>query len=220
MARKKTFAVIGLGQFGKSVLSELINLDFEVLAIDILQERVNEVANIATHALICDTTDEEALINIGIKNIDHVVVAIGANVQASILTSLILKELNVKEITVKAQNDYHERVLNKIGITDIVHPEKDMGKKIARRVSSRFIYDQLELSQKHSLIEIKPSDKITNKSLKTLNLRNKLGINIVAIKRDDDIIIPNAEMVIEENDILIVVGTNQAIDRFEKFLLA
>src|SRR5690554_2637550 len=169
MARRKTFAVIGLGQFGKSVLNELINLDYEVLAVDIKEERINEVASIASHAIICDTTDEEALINIGIKNIDHVVVAIGENVQASILTSLILKELNVKEITVKAQSDYHARVLNKIGITDIIHPEKDMGKKIARRISSRFISDQLELSQKHSLVEIKVSAKIIKRSLEELN---------------------------------------------------
>jgi len=218
MARRKTFAVIGLGQFGKSVLNELINLDYEVLAVDIKEERINEVASIASHAIICDTTDEEALINIGIKNIDHVVVAIGENVQASILTSLILKELNVKEITVKAQSDYHARVLNKIGITDIIHPEKDMGKKIARRISSRFISDQLELSQKHSLVEIKVSAKIIKRSLEELNLRNKLGINVVAIKRADDIIIPNAERIIEENDIIIVVGRNQAIERFEKFL--
>ncbi len=219
MARKKTFAVIGLGRFGKSVLNELIELDNEVLAIDIQEERVNEVSNIASHAIICDTTDEEALINIGVKNIDHVVIAIGDNVQASILTSLILKELNVAEITVKSQNDYHERVLKKIGITDIIHPEQDMGKRIARRISSRFISDSLELSKKYSLVELRANGKILNKTLLELNLRNKLGINVVAIKRNDEIIIPDADEKIIQNDIIIIVGNNQAIEKFEKHLL-
>ncbi len=220
MARKKTFAVIGLGRFGTSVLNELIELDNEVLAIDINDERVNEVSNIASHSIICDTTDEDALVNIGIKNIDHVVVAIGDNVQASILTSLILKELNVEEITVKAQNDYHERVLKKIGITDIIHPEQDMGKRIARRISSRFISDTLELSKKYSLVELKATDKIINKKLIELNLRNKLGINIVALKRNDDILIPEADDYIKENDIIIIVGSNFSIEKFEKYLIS
>ncbi|QVK17077.1 TrkA family potassium uptake protein [Mycoplasmatota bacterium] len=220
MARKKTFAVIGLGRFGKSVLQELIGLDNEVLAIDINEERVNEVSNIASHAIICDTTDEEALINIGVKNIDHVVIAIGDNVQASILTSLILKELNVSEITVKAQNDYHERVLKKIGITDIIHPEQDMGKRIARRISSRIISETLELSKKYSLVELKATGKIVNKTLLELDLRNKIGINIVALKREDNIIIPDADEVINSNDTIIIVGSNQSIDKFEKYLLS
>lgn len=219
MARKKTFAVIGLGRFGRSVVNELIELDNEVLAIDINEELVNEVSNIASHAIICDTTDEEALINIGIKNIDHVVVAIGVNVQASILTSLILKELNVEEITVKAHNDYHERVLKKIGITDIIHPEQDMGKKIARRISSRFISETLELSKEYSLVELRASGRILNKSLLELDLRKKMGINIVALKRNESIIIPKADEKITPNDLLIIVGANNSIERFEKHML-
>jgi len=219
MARKKTFAVIGIGRFGRSVLNELIALDNEVLAIDISEERINEVSNTASHAIICDTTDEEALINIGVKNIDHVVVAIGDNVQASILTSLILKELNVAQITVKSQSNYHERVLNKIGITDIIHPEQDMGKRIARRISSRFISETLELSKKYSLVELKATGKILNKTLLELNLRNRIGINIVALKRNDEIIIPDADEMIKDNDIIIIVGSNLSIDRFEKYLI-
>lgn len=219
MARRKTFAVIGLGRFGKAVLEELITLDNEVLAIDIKEELVNEVSSIASHAIICDSTDEDALIDIGIRNIDHVIVAIGENVQASILTSLILKELNVKEITVKAQNDYHERVLKKIGISDFIHPEADMGKRLARRITSRFISETLELSKQYSLVELKVSgNKNLNKSLQELDLRKKYGINVVAIKRGDSIIVPNADEVISEMDIIIIVGSNHAIDKFEKYL--
>jgi trk system potassium uptake protein len=218
MARKKTFAVIGLGRFGKAVLNELIALDNEVLAIDIDEAAVNEVAGIASHALICDATDEEPLLNIGIKNIDHVVVAIGENVQASILTSLILKELEVKEITVKANNSNHERVLRKIGIQDIIHPEADMGKRIARRITSRFISETLELSKKYSLVELRAAGKILNKTLMELDLRKRFGINVVAIKRGDEILVPDAEELIVEKDIIIVVGSNPAIEKFEKQL--
>jgi len=220
MARKKTFAIIGLGRFGRSVLNELIKLDNEVLAIDIDEELVNEVSNIASHSIICDSTDEEALINIGVKNIDHVVVAIGENVQASILTSLILKELDVCEITVKAHNDYHERVLKKMGITDIVHPEQDMGKRIARRIASRFISETLELSKEYSLVELRAAGRIINKSLVELDLRKKMGINIVALKRNDTIIIPDADVTIRPNDLIILVGDNPSIERFEKHMLS
>ncbi|MDF2700430.1 MAG: ktrC [Haloplasmataceae bacterium] len=220
MTRKKTFAVIGLGRFGRSVLDELIKLDNEVLAIDMDESLVNDVANIASHTIICDSTDEEALKNIGIKNIDHVVVAIGENLQASILTSLILKELNVNEITVKAHNEYHERVLRKIGITDIIHPEQDMGKRIARRIASRFISESIELSKEFSLVELRASGRIINKSLLELQLRNRYKINVVAIKRNDQIIIPDAEESIKVNDLLIIVGDNKSLEKFEKHLLA
>jgi trk system potassium uptake protein TrkA len=218
MARKKTFAVIGLGRFGKAVLNELMALDNEVLAIDIDEASVNDVVGIASHALICDATEEEQMLNIGIKNIDHVVVAIGVNVQASILTALILKELNVKHITVKANNLNHERVLRKIGIDDIIHPEADMGKRIARRISSRIISETLELSKTYSLIEIKASSKVFKRSLAELDLRGRMGINIVAIKRGDEILVPHAKDLIQENDVLVVVGSNLSLDKFEKHL--
>ena len=220
MPRKKTFAVIGLGRFGRSVLSELIKLDNEVLAIDKDEDLVNAVSHIASHAIICDSTDEEALINIGIKNIDHVIVGIGENVQASILTSLILKELDVNEITVKAHNEYHERVLKKIGITDIIHPEEDMGKRLAKRITSRFISETIELSKRYSLVELRASGRILNKTLLELDLRRKMGINIVAIVRDQLIVIPDANDVIHPNDLIVLVGENEAIERFEKHMLS
>jgi trk system potassium uptake protein len=219
MARKKTFAIIGLGRFGRSVLNELIELDNEVLAIDINEDLVNEAASVASHALICDSTDEESLKNIGIKNIEHVVVAIGENVQASILTSLIIKELGVSEITVKAHNDYHERVLKKIGITDIIHPEQDMGKRIARRISSRFISETLELSTKYSLVELRASGRVLGRTLLDLDLRRRFGINVVALKRGDEIIVPDAEELIKTNDLIILVGENGSIEKFEKHML-
>lgn len=220
MAVKKEFAVIGLGRFGGSICQTLIDLGMEVLAIDINEERVNEYSTIATHAVIGNTTDEEVLKKLGIRNFDHVMVAIGDNIQASILTTLILKELGVKHVTVKAQNDYHEKVLRKIGADYIVHPERDMGKRIAHNLVSNNVLDYLELSDKHSIVEFVASERLINHSILDLNVRAKYGVNIVAIKREEDIIVsPLANEVIRPNDILIIIGADTHINRFEKALI-
>lgn len=217
---KKQFAVIGLGRFGGSVCRELTRQGVEVLAIDISEERVNEVKNIVTHAVILDSTDENALKSIGIRNFDHVIVAIGEDIQASILTTLMLSELGVKHITVKAQNDYHEKVLQRIGAHLIVHPERDMGVKIAHSIASNNVLDYLELSDKHSIMELVAGRKIDGKTLIELNIRAKYGINIIGIKRGEELIIsPPANEQILYGDVLIVIGADVDIERFEKVLL-
>lgn len=214
---RKEFAVIGLGRFGGSIVRELANQGLEVMAIDSQEERVNEFSMIASHAVVGDTTDETVLKSIGIRNFDHVIVAIGDDIQSSILTTLILKELGVNHITVKAQNDYHEKVLLKIGADTVVHPERDMGKRIAHKLVSNSILDYLELSDKHSIVEIVAGGGLVNHTILELDVRAKFGINIVAIKRGDDInVSPQANEVILENDILIVIGTDVDINRFER----
>ena len=154
----------------------------DVMAIDISPERVEEFAHIATTAVSADTTDESALWSLGIRNFEHVVVAIGENIQASILTTLILKEIGVKRITVKAQNDYHAKVLQKIGADQVVHPERDMGKRIANNLVSNNILDYLELSDEYSIVEIRANEKLAGSTLIDLDIRAKYGVNIVAIK--------------------------------------
>ncbi|MGM9928244.1 MAG: potassium channel family protein [Bacillus sp. (in: firmicutes)] len=217
---KKEFAVIGLGRFGGSICRELIKLGVEVLAIDHVEERVNEFASIASHAVIGDTTDESVLKSLGIRNFDHVIVAIGDDIQASILTTLMLKELGVKDITVKAQNDYHEKVLRKIGADHVVHPERDMGRRIAHKIVSNNVLDYLELSDEHSLVEIVASEKLDGKSLIDLDIRARYGINIVGFKRANEIIVsPQANEIIQKGDVLIVIGADNDITRFEKKVL-
>lgn len=214
---KKQFAVIGLGRFGGSICKELMDLGVDVLAIDKDPNRVNAYAQIVTHAVVGDTTDESVLKSIGIRNFDHVIVAIGDDIQASILTTLILKELGVKNITVKAQNDYHEKVLVKIGADRIVHPERDMGKRIANNMVSNNVLDYLELSDEYSIVEIVANKRLSGHSLMELNIRAKYGINIVAIKRGEEIIVsPQANEVILDKDILIAIGTDENINLFEK----
>ena len=217
---KKEFAVIGLGRFGGSICRALSEEGLEVMAIDMDEDKVNEFANVASHAVVGDTTDETVLKSLGIRNFDHVIVAIGDNIQASILTTLILKELGVKDITVKATNDYHEKVLSKIGADRIVHPERDMGKRIAHKIISNNVLDYLELSDEHSIVEIVANERLHGNSIIDLDIRAKYGINIVAMKRNKDIIVsPQANEIIQKNDILIVIGADTDINRFEKRLL-
>ena len=217
---KREYAVIGLGRFGGSICKELSKEGMEVLAIDIDENKVNEFKNIAAHAVIADTTDEAALKELGIKNIDHVIIAIGDNIQASILTTVILTDLGVKKITVKAQNDHHEKILNKLGANHVVHPERDMGRRIAHSLISNNILDYLELSDEHSIVEVKAGKKMIDKTLIDLNIRAKYGCNVVAIKRGKDInVSPSADYALKENDILIVIGADKDISKFEKHLV-
>jgi len=218
---QKEFVVIGLGRFGGSIVRELITQGADVMAIDIVPERVDEFAAIATQAVVADTTDEAALKSLGIRNFEHVIVAIGDDIQSSILTTLMLKEIGVKKITVKAQNDYHEKVLRKIGADQVVHPERDMGIRIANNIISSNVLDYLELSDKHSIMEIKVNEKIAGHSIIDLDIRAKYGINIVAVKRGNDIFVsPPPDEQLQLNDVLIIIGADVDINRFEKKVLS
>ncbi|PWU69010.1 potassium channel family protein [Gracilibacillus dipsosauri] len=219
---KREFAVIGLGRFGGSICRELSEEGMDVLAIDIHEEKINEYKNIVAHAVIADTTDENTLKELGIRNFEHVIVAIGENIQASILTTLMLKELGIKKITVKAQNDYHEKVLNKIGADHVVHPERDMGRRIAHNIISTNILDHLELSDDHSIVEVKAGSRMHGKTLIELDIRAQFGCNVVAIKQANDKQInvsPMADQIIDQDDVLIVIGADKDISRFEKQLV-
>lgn len=214
---KREFAVIGLGRFGGSICEELSVEGMKVLAIDCDEAKVNEFKDIATHAVIADSTDEKILKEIGINNVDHVIVAIGDDIQASILTTVILADMDVEKITVKAQSDYHEKILNKIGADHVVHPERDMGKKIAHSLISSNILDYLELSEDYSMVEVKSGRKMLGKSLIELDIRAKFGCNVVAIKHDKEMnVSPRANYQIQADDVLIVIGADEDISKFEK----
>ncbi|UXV56729.1 TrkA family potassium uptake protein [Staphylococcus aureus] len=213
----KEYVVIGLGRFGGSIVRELNALDMDVMAIDHDENRVNEYSDIATHAVVADTTDEAVMKSLGIRNFDHVIVAIGENIQSSTLTTLILKELGVKKVTAKAQNDYHAKILNKIGADTVVHPERDMGRRIAHNVASASVLDYLELADEHSIVELKATEKMAGQSIIDLDIRAQYGINIIAIKRGKEFIIsPNPNINLEIGDILIMIGHDNDLNRFEK----
>ncbi|WP_156856311.1 TrkA family potassium uptake protein [Oceanobacillus sp. AG] len=216
----KDYAVIGLGRFGGSICRELSREGKQVLAIDIDEAKVNEFKNIASHAVILDSTDEESLKEIGIHNFEHVIVAIGDSLQASILTTVILTDLHVERITVKAQNDYHEKILRKLGVDRVIHPERDMGRRIAQNIISNNILDFLDLSDDHSIVEVKTGKKMIGKSLIDLDIRANFGCNVMAIKSGETIdVSPSPEYVFKPDDILLVIGSDDDIHRFEKQLI-
>ncbi|WP_139368293.1 potassium channel family protein [Evansella clarkii] len=213
---KKQFAVIGLGRFGGSVCRELVRQGHEVLVIDMDEHKVNDYANIATHAVVADTTDESVLRSLGIRNFDYVIVAIGDDLQASILTTLLLKELKIKNVWVKAKNDYHHKVLVKIGADQVVHPEKDMGRRVAQQMSDEKVIDFIELSEEYSIVELIATDLLEGKTLIQLDIRARYGVTVLAIKKGEEInISPEPDYQIMKNDLLIVIGHNKDIKRFE-----
>ncbi|MBU5366307.1 potassium channel family protein [Enterococcus devriesei] len=216
---KQSFAIIGLGRFGGSICRTLIESGQEVLAIDSSEDRVNEYMNIATHTVVANAQDEMTLRSLGIRNFDHVIVAIGEDIQASILVTLMVKEMGVPNILAKAQNEYHARVLEKIGADRVVHPERDMGQRIAHNLVSKNILDYLELSDEFSLAEINVTNrKFYGKTLDELDFRQRFGLNIVAIRRDkqDPIVAPAADEVVQKDDHLVVIGRDEDVDYLDE----
>lgn len=213
----KSYAVIGLGRFGASVAQALYNMEYDVMVIDENEERVQDHIGIATHAVQADTTDEQALRDVGIRNFDVVVVAIGADIQASILTTLILKEMGVKMIVAKAQNERHGQVLYKVGADRVVFPERDMGLRVAHNLISPNVLDFVELAADYSIAEVAASEKTAGKTLADLNVRARFGVNVMAIKSGAEFnIAPSANDVIQEGDILVVIGHNNDLKKFEE----
>lgn len=215
--KTKQFVVIGLGRFGSSIAKTLYSLGHEVLAIDVDEEVVQDISDHVTHAVQADATDEATLKSLGIRNFDIAVITIGSDVQSSVLVTLLVKELGVKYVIAKAQNELHAKVLYKIGADRVVFPERDMGIRVAHNLCSSNILDYIELSADYSIMEVTALDEWENRSLKELNMRSNYGINIMAIKRGNDInIAPSADEVIKHGDVLVVIGGTEDIKNIER----
>lgn len=216
---KKQFLIIGLGRFGSSIAKTIYELGHDVLAIDKDEEKVQEISDYVTHAVQMDSTDESILKTLGVTNFDVAVVTIGSNLQDSVMATLILKELGVKYIIVKANNELHAKVLTKIGADKVVLPERDMGTRVAHNLVSSNILDYIELSEEYSILEIEAIKEWFNKSLKEIEIRKKHGINVVAIKRGEKVnISPSAEDIIKENDVLVALGSAKDLNKFESMI--
>lgn len=215
---KKQFIVIGLGRFGSSVARTLAGLGQEVLAVDIDEERVKQLAPVVTHAVQADTTDAGTLKSLGVGNFDVGVVAIGENLQAGILTALLLKELGVPHVVAKVANELHGQVMEKIGVDRIIYPEREMGKRLAHSLVSPSLLDYIELAEDYRIEEVVAPKSMDGKTLRELNLRNKLGISVIVIKRGEDnmIISPGAEAVVYQGDTLVIIGKNSDLSRLNR----
>lgn len=212
----RQFLVIGLGRFGSSVAKALYSAGYEVMAVDKNMEIVQDIKDNVTHAVQVDITSEAAIKSLGLNNFDAVVVAIGTDLEASILVTLIAKEVGVKYIVAKASSDSHAKVLSKIGADRIVFPERDMGERIANNIISSSILDYIELSHDYSIMEVSALTEWWGRSLGQLDMRRKYGINVLAIKHDKKInVSPAADAVINEDDIIIAVGPNDNLKKLK-----
>ncbi|CAG9364380.1 TPA: TrkA family potassium uptake protein [Clostridium perfringens] len=212
----KQFVIIGLGRFGSSVAKTLYALGHDVLAIDYNEDLVQEISDSVTHAVQMDATDENALRTLGLRNFDVAVVTIGANIQASIMATLLVKDMGIKYIIAKGNSDLHAKVLYKIGADRVILPEKDMGVRVAHNLVSSSILDYIELSPDYSIIEIESPKEWYGKSMKELSLRSKYGINVMAIKRNNEVnISPDADDVINKDDIVVAIGSAEDLTKLE-----
>lgn len=213
----KSYIVIGLGRFGSEVARELCRQGQEVLAIDVRSDLVQHVANDVTHAVVANSQDKDVLRALGAGNFDCAVIAIGEDLGASVLSIMNLKELGVPYIVCKAHDETHRRVLEKLGADRVVIPEQEYADRLAKSLSSANVLDYIELSGEYGIIEVPVPKAWYGKSLKELNVRAKLGINILAIKYDGATeISPSADYIMKEKAIMLVLGGTKALEAVQK----
>lgn len=215
--KSKQYAVIGLGRFGASVARTLHKLGYEVLAVDSDEEMTQKFSDEVTYVVQADTTDENSLKAMGIRNYDVVVVAIGDDIQANVVTTLLLKEMGVPYIVAKARNELHGKMLEKIGADRVIYPERDMGQRVAHNIISNNVLDYIELAPNLSLAEVKTPSCYVGKTLAQADLRSRYGVNVVAMKRGERIIVPPLPSeVMQAEDILIIVGGIEGVQSLEE----
>ena len=213
----KSYAVIGLGRFGSALARQLCKLGAEVLALDVKGDYVQQIANDVTHAVVGDAQDKEVLRALGVRNLDCAVIAIGDNLAASVLITMNLKELGVPYIVCKAHDETHRRVLEKLGADRVVIPEQENAIRLARSLASPNVLDYIELSHDYGIIEVPTPKGWLGSSLRKLNVRAKLGVNIIAVERDGKVEVtldPDREL--SDGDVLVVLGDNKALERVQR----
>ena len=213
----KSYVVIGLGRFGQTLARQLCMLGAEVLAMDTNNDLVQQVAEDVTHAVVGDAQDKDVLRALGVRDFDCAIVAIGTNLAASVLTVMNLQELDVPYIICKAHDETHSRVLKKLGVDKVVIPEQENAARLARSLNSHNVLDYIELSEDYGILEIPAPQSWIGKTLKELNIRAKLGVNIIAVESGKKTnVSPAADYRILDGDILVVLGENYALEAVQK----
>ena len=213
----KSYIVIGLGKFGAEAARRLCEYGCEVLAIDRDAELVQPISNQVTQAVVGDARDKEVLRALGARNFECAIVAIGDHLADSVLATMNLKELGVPYIVCKASDETHRQVLLKLGADRVVIPEQEHAHRLAKNLSSPNVLDYIELSEEYGIIEIPAPKTWVGKSLKELNVRAKLGVNIIAVEKGEAInVSPSADYKIAPEDIMVVLGDTAALDAVQK----
>ncbi len=213
----KSYVVLGMGRFGSEVARRLAELGCEVLAIDNNQELIQPLSDTVTQAVVADARDKEVLRALGVKDFDCAVVAIGGNLANSVLATMNLKELGIKHIVCKAHDETHRQVLLKLGADQVVIPEQENAQRLARSLASFNVLDYIELSDDYGIIDLPAPKSWVGKSLRELNVRAKLGVNILAVKQGGKInVSPAADYAISTGDVMVVLGDTSALKAVQK----
>jgi len=215
----KSCLVIGLGRFGLAVAEDLCRNGVKVLGVDSDLERMHQAEGLLTHVVCADIRDESVLRSLGAADFECAVVAIGENIQSSIMVTIMLKELGIKTVIAKAQSQLHMKVLEKVGADLVLQPEYEMGRRLAQKLCSGNVLDYIELSEDYGIVERRVPRDWVGKSLIDLHVRRNFGINIIAIRdganRERMSITPGADYRLRADDILIMIGANAAIERIK-----
>lgn len=213
----KSYMIIGLGRFGSGLARSLSQLGAEVLALDVRPELVQQLSSEVTHAVVGDGQDKEVLRALGARNFDCAVVAIGDNLAASVLTVMNLQELGVPRLICKAHDVMHRRVLEKLGVDQVVVPELEQAQRLARILQSHNVLDYIELSSDYGILEVPAPKSWADKSIRELNVRAKMDINIIAVKNGEKTMVsPSADYRIHAEDVLAVLGDTAALEAMQK----
>lgn len=215
---KKRVVVVGLGIFGISVVKELHERGVEVIAIDKAKEAVQQVRDFATKAIVADGTDKSVMDAIGLRETDTVIVSFGENLAASTLITLHLRQMKIRDIIVKAPNEEHKLILEKVGATEVIIPEKLMADKLVRSLVSPNVLDYIPLSEDYQIYEIAPPSSFRGKSILELDLRKRFNMNVIAIRdilTDSVQMVPAADFVIKDSDVLLVMCREEDVVRIK-----
>ena len=213
----KSILIIGLGRFGRHMAKKFSEQNNDVMAIDINEERINNVLSVVTNALIGDATNEQFMETIGVRDFDLCVVAIGDNFQSSLETTALLKDLGAKFILARASRDVHAKFLLRNGADDVIYTEKETAERLAIKYGSDNIFNYIELNDEYSIYEIAVPSSWLNKSILKVNVRSKYGISILATKQGNNIFpLPKPEHVFTDSESLMILGKNEDVSRFIK----
>jgi trk system potassium uptake protein len=221
------FAVIGIGQFGFSIARSLANRGAEVMAIDIDMEKVEQIKDLVAYAVALDSTDERALRSQGVQNMDAVVVAIGEDFEALLLTTVILLEMQVKRLIARAANPHQRMILQKVGVREILSPEDEVCRTVAEMLINPNIRSFLPLPDEYEIVEINTPRRVANRTVSEIGIRERYNLNLITIKRNYEehhqgevinvqhvVGVPRGDTVLYDSDILIVLGKTRDVDRF------
>ena len=213
----KQYAVFGLGSLGSSVAVTLQNLGCEVVVVDNRMERIQEIADDVSYAIQADMQDQEVIRSLGARNLDGVIIAVSEDMEASVMATIISKELGVPYVLAKARNEMHAKILRKLGADAVVFPERETGERIAKNLVSTNFADWIALSPEYSITEVAVPDGWTGKSLQELDVRRSHDVSVVGVVSGDKVEVnPDPNKPLEQGMVLILVGANEALESFQK----